>query len=382
MSYSPLVQMSLTKVRGILREPEAIFWVVVFPVLLSIALGIAFRASGPAVMPVAVQEGAGAAELFATLDDDDALSVELLDAARAREALRTGKVAVVIVPGDHWTFWFDPTRPESREARLVADAVLQRAAGREDAHPTAVREMTEKGSRYIDFLIPGLLGMNLMGTGMWSIGFSIVNSRQRRILKRFVATPMRRWQYLLAQFIGRLVFLVIEVSVLIGCATLLFGVPVRGAWALLGAVCGIGAFTFAAAGLLVASRPRTVEGVSGLMNLVMMPMWILSGTFFSTERFPEVMQPIVQALPLTALNDALRQVMIEGAGLSEIAGEIAIFGGWGILAFFQRSTSATVRPLRWAYDATWSRPIFPTAKYFDSGCEKYRPLTEAAGHMA
>ena len=334
MGYSALMQLSLTKVRGILREPEAIFWVVVFPVLLSIALGIAFRASGPAVMPVAVQEGAGAAALFETLDADEALSVERLDEEQAREALRTGKVAVVIVPGDRWTFWYDPTRPESREARLVADAALQRAAGRIDAHPTGLREMTEKGSRYIDFLIPGLLGMNLMGTGMWSIGFSIVNSRQRRILKRFVATPMRRWQYLLAQFVGRFVFLVIEVVVLVSCATLLFGVPVRGTWVLLGGVCALGAFTFASAGLLVASRVRTIEGVSGLMNLVMMPMWILSGTFFSTERFPDVMQPFVQALPLTALNDALRQVMIEGVRVTEIAGEIAIFGGWGIVAFF------------------------------------------------
>ena len=334
MGYSPLIQLSLTKVRGILREPEAIFWVVVFPVLLSVALGIAFRASGPAVMQVAIQEGVGATELFETLDADEALSVQRLDEEQAREALRTGKVAVVVVPGERWTFWYDPTRPESRETRLVTDAVLQRAAGRVDAHPTGLREMTEKGSRYIDFLIPGLLGMNLMGTGMWSIGFSIVNSRQRRILKRFVATPMRRWQYLLAQFIGRLVFLVIEVTMLVGCATLLFDVPVRGTWVLLGGVCALGAFTFAAIGLLVASRPRTVEGVSGLMNLVMMPMWILSGIFFSTERFPAVMQPIVQALPLTALNNALRQVMIEGAGVIEIAGEIAVFGGWGIVAFF------------------------------------------------
>ena len=334
MRYSPLTQLSLTKVRGILREPEAIFWVVVFPVLLSIALGIAFRASGPAVLPVAVQQGPGSAEMLETLNVDAGLTVQALDEPDARDALRTGKVAVVVIPGESWTFWYDPTRPESREARLIVDATLQRAAGRLDAHPTRLREMTEKGSRYIDFLIPGLLGMNLMGTGMWSIGFSIVNSRQRRILKRFVATPMRRWQYLLAQFVGRFVFLVIEVVVLVGSARLLFGVPVRGAWLLFAVVCIVGAFTFASAGLLVASRPRTIEGVSGLMNLVMMPMWILSGTFFSTERFPEIMQPIVQALPLTALNDALRLVMIEGVGVAGVAGELAIFGAWGLFAFF------------------------------------------------
>lgn len=333
MIYSSLFQLSMTKVRGIFREPEAIFWVIVFPVLLSVALGIAFRATGPAPLPVAVQEGVGDAPLIRALEDDDLIDLVVLDAAGAREALRTGRVAVVVIPGESWTYWFDPTRPESREARLVTDDLLQRAAGRRDVQETALRKMTEKGSRYIDFLIPGLLGMNLMGTGMWSIGFSIVNSRQRRILKRFVATPMRRWEYLLAQFVGRLAFLVIEVGVLLSAAHFLFRVPMRGAITTMALVCLLGAFAFASLGLLVAARPKTVEGVSGLMNLVMMPMWILSGTFFSTDRFPEVMQPVVQVLPLTALNNALRGVMIEGASVIALSTELLIVGAWGLVGF-------------------------------------------------
>jgi len=333
MIRSSLYQLSITKVRGIFREPEAIFWVIVFPVILSIALGIAFRATGPAPLPVAIQQGAGDAPLIRALEGEKLIDLVVLEEAAAREALRTGRVAIVVIPGDEWTFWFDPTRPESREARLLTNDLLQRAEGRVDVRATSLREMTEKGSRYIDFLIPGLLGMNLMGTGMWSIGFSIVNSRQRRILKRFVATPMRRWEYLLAQFVGRLAFLVLEVSVLLAAARFLFGVPMRGAIITMALVCVVGAFAFASLGLLVAARPKTVEGVSGLMNLVMMPMWILSGTFFSTERFPEAMQPIVQLLPLTALNNALRAVMIEGAALVELSGELLVVGGWGLIGF-------------------------------------------------
>jgi ABC-type multidrug transport system permease subunit len=342
MINSSLFQLSITKVRSIFREPEAIFWVIVFPVILSIALGIAFRATGPTPLPVAIQQGEGAAALIRALEDEELIDLVVLEEVAAREALRTGRVAVVVIPGEDWTYWFDPTRPESREARLLTNDLLQRAEGRVDVRATSLKEMTEKGSRYIDFLIPGLLGMNLMGTGMWSIGFSIVNSRQRRILKRFVATPMRRWEYLLAQFMGRLAFLVVEVGVLLAAARFLFGVPMRGAIVTMALVCIVGAFAFASLGLLVAARPKTVEGVSGLMNLVMMPMWILSGTFFSTDRFPEAMQPVVQLLPLTALNNALRAVMIEGATLVELSGDLLVVGGWGFLGFI-----VAIKIFRW-----------------------------------
>jgi len=193
--------------------------------------------------------------------------------------------------------------------------------------------MRETGSRYIDFLLPGLLGMNLMGTGMWGIGFTIVNQRSRGILKRLLATPMRRSDYLIAQILGRLVFLVVEVAVLVGFGRLAFGVPVRGSLASLATVSLAGAGAFAGLGLLIASRARTVEGLSGLANFVMLPMWVLSGIFFSTERFPQVMQPVIQILPLTALIDALRDVMLEGAGLVRVAPDVITLVVWGGVAF-------------------------------------------------
>jgi ABC-type multidrug transport system permease subunit len=333
LRYVPVWQISLTKIRELIREPEALFWVFVFPILLALALGIAFRSSDPEEVAVGVQAGAGADTLERALEQAEGVRPVVLDADLARERLRTGRVSLVVIPGDTPTYWYDPTRQESEATRRVVDDALQREAGRTDVFVAETQEMTEKGSRYIDFLIPGLLGMNIMGTGMWGIGFYIVTARQNKLLKRLVATPMRRSEFLLGQIFGRLFLLVFEVGILVLLANLIFDVPVRGSWVTLGFVSVLGAMTFAGMGLLVASRAKTVEGVSGLMNLVLMPMWILSGVFFSTSRFPEVMQPVVQALPLTALNDALREVMLDGTSLFAILDEVALTAVWGVATF-------------------------------------------------
>lgn len=334
--YSPLLELTLTRMREFLREPEALFWVFAFPVLLAIALGLAFREKGPDQIPVGVVatgQSAAADRTLAALARSPVLLARRYEATEGREALRTGKISLLIEAGPPVVFRFDETRPDSRIARLEADNALQQAAGRKDAVPVQAEKVTEKGSRYIDFLIPGLLGMNLMGTGIWGIAFSVTNARSRKILKRLVATPMHKSQYLLSQILGRLVFLVPEIVFLIGGGWILFDVAVRGSILLLAAVCLLGSMTFCGIGLLIASRVATIEGVSGLGNLVMLPMWLLSGVFFSSERFPDVVQPLINALPLTALNQALRGVITEGRSLPEIGVQLAILAAWGLLSF-------------------------------------------------
>ncbi|MFN7942222.1 MAG: ABC transporter permease [Thermoanaerobaculia bacterium] len=329
----PIVELTLARVREFLREPEATFWVFAFPILLAGALGLAFRSQAPEALPVAVEAGSAAEARRAALAGDPGLAPSIVSTAEARSKLRTGRFALVVRATDPPTYFLDPTRPESRAARLAVDAALERAAGRADRFTPAVEELTETGSRYIDFLVPGLLGMNLMGTGMWSIGFSLVQARSGKLLKRYIAAPMRRWHYLAAQILSRLVFLALEVGTLLAFARFALGVPVLGSLALLSAVTLVGAMTFVGLGLLVAARPRTIEGVSGLMNLVMVPMWIGSGIFFSTERFPAVVQPFVQALPLTALNNALRAVMLDGSGVAALALPLAILAAWSAVGF-------------------------------------------------
>jgi ABC-type multidrug transport system permease subunit len=325
-----------------LREPEAIFWVFVFPVLLALGLGIAFRNRPADSLPIAVQEGPGAQALVQALDSSSDLRVRLLSPDSARNQLRTGRVALVVVTGDSTTYVFDPTRAESRLARRVVDDALQRAAGRQDPISVDDRYLTEPGSRYIDFLIPGLLGLNLMGSGMWGIGFNIVQARRKKLLKRLLATPMRKSHYLLSFMFSRFVFMVLEVAALVSFGWVVFDVRVHGSVLDLFFVSIFGALAFAGLGLLAASRARTIEGVSGIMNVVMMPMWIFSGVFFAYTNFPDALQPLIRVLPLTPLIDALRSVMIDGAPLSAVLGQLAIVTAWGALSF-----AAALKIFRW-----------------------------------
>ena len=324
----PFVEMTITRLLVMLREPEMIFWVFVFPLLMALALGIAFRAPADARVAVAVEAGAGAAEITGILSAHDGLEVVPVDPGATETALRDGLAHIAVLPGNPPRYRYDPSRPESRLARQTVDDLLQRAAGREDVWTGRDEAVTASGSRYIDWLIPGLLGMNIMGTGMWGVGFTLVLQRTRKLLMRLIATPMRRHHYLAALVAARLVLLGLEVAALVGFAYLLFGVPIEGSLVSLGVVSLLGAMTFSGIGLLTASRAATIEGISGIMNAIMVPMWIGSGVFFAASNFPEPLQPFIQALPLTALVDALRAVMLDGHGLLAIGPELLILAAW------------------------------------------------------
>ncbi len=343
----PLVELTRARLLEFVREPEAVFWVFVFPVLLAVALGIAFRAKPGDIARIAVIANAPGRERLADLlAHAPRVSVAVLDAGAAAAALHAGNVDLVLdaraATPLQVIYRFDPTRPEARAARLAVDDTLQRALGRND--PLAVRDeyVSEPGGRYIDFLIPGLVGLNLMGSGIWGLGFAVVQARTRKLLKRFAATPMRRSHYLLSFFLSRLAWLVLEVAAVVGAGWALFGVAVRGSLWALAMVALLGAMAFAGLGLLVAARPRTIEGVSGWMNFVQLPMWLLSGTFFSYARFPAAVQPFIRALPLTALNDSLRAVINQGAPLHACGVEILVMVVWGGASF-----ALALRLFRW-----------------------------------
>ena len=339
----PLVALTGARLKLMLREPEMVFWVFVFPVLMALALGIAFRTRGDEPMPVAVQDGRGAAAMVASLSDATDLDVVVIPPSAAVTALRDGIANLIVVPGDPPTYRYDPARPESRLSRLLVDRALRDAADPATRSQRAtIEEVSTPGSRYIDWLIPGLLGMNIMGTGMWGVGFSIVVARSRKLLKRMVATPMRRSHYLASLVLARLAFLGLEMLALLGFAWLAFGVTVAGSLLNLVTVALIGALAFGGIGLLTASRARTIEGVSGIMNVVMVPMWVASGVFFASSNFPDAAQPFIRALPLTALVDALRGVMLNGEALAGVLVPLSILTVWGAVTF-----AAALRTFRW-----------------------------------
>lgn len=332
---SPLWQLVLARLREFYREPEAVFWVYGFPILLTVALGIAFRNKPVEHINVDVVDAPGTASVVESLKKHDKFTVQTGDLAAGRLRLRTGRTELVIVPGSDGKVEYTstPTRPESRFALKEVDDALQRGAGRADPVSSTQVEIDEPGGRYIDFLVPGLLAMGLMGGGLWGVGFAIVDMRLRKLLKRFMATPMKKTDFLGAIMISRLVFMIPEVLILLVFARFVFGVVIEGSVLAVVFLVILGAFTFAGIGLLVACRAKTLEAVSGLMNLVMLPMWVLSGIFFSSERFPDAAQPFIKLIPLTPLINSLRAVMLEGASLASQWQEILILLGWGVLTF-------------------------------------------------
>jgi ABC-type multidrug transport system permease subunit len=339
----PLAALTRTRILEFVREPEALFWTFAFPILMALVLGFAFRDRPPDPVPVGVVSGPVSKEITDALAAAGTVKpTGFATLADGLEALRTGKIALLVEQTGSLTYHCDATRPDARIARLEADGAIQRARGRLDPSPARESLVHDKGSRYIDFLLPGILGLNLMGTGIWGIGFSIVNARLKKTLKLLAATPMRKSDYLLAQMLSRFVFLVVEVGVILAFGVAAFHVPIRGSLGLLGLVTVLGALSFAGIGLLTCARARTLEAANGLMNLVMVPMWLLSGVFFSSERFPKSAQPLIQALPLTALNNALRAVMLEGRGLPAIGNELAVIVVWGLVSF-----SLALKIFRW-----------------------------------
>jgi ABC-2 type transport system permease protein len=335
------------RMKELRREPEVVFWVFGFPILLALGLGIAFRNKPADVTSVVIVSGSGSQEAVALIQGSsgrNSIHADVLDQASALRGFRLGKYALVAQPDGQggYEYRYDPARPESVLARALVDESLQSAAGRRDPLATTAVTSSEPGSRYIDFLIPGLLGMNLMNAAMWGIGFAIVDMRQRKLLKRFVATPMRRSDFLLALLSSRLLLMRIEVALLLGFGVFAFHMRILGSlWSIL-LIGSIGAISFGGLGLLTASRAQKIESASGLMNLVMMPMWIFSGVFFSGERFPAAVQPLIKALPLTALNDALRATILEGSSLASQSPRILVMGAWAVITF-----ALALRWFRW-----------------------------------
>jgi ABC transporter DrrB family efflux protein len=341
-SPNPLRELTLARIRTFVREPEALFWTFGFPIMMAVGLGLAFRERPAEKAAVGIERGSVAERWAPALARSPEIELTVLSADSAEEAVRKGEVAVLLAGRDALTYRYDPARAESRSAQLIADRAVQRAAGVPERVPSIHDRERRPGGRYIDWVVPGLIGMNLMSTGMWGMGFGLVQMRQKKQLKRMSSTPMRRRDFMLAQILARLSFLSFEVPPVVLFAWLAFGVTVRGSLLGLALVTLLGAMTFAGLGLLASTRARTIEGLSGALNLVMFPMFVLSGVFFPASRYPDAIQPFVQALPLTALNDALRAVYNDALPLTAYAGELAILAAWMAATFL-----LSVRWFRW-----------------------------------
>ncbi|MBZ4422253.1 ABC transporter permease [Myxococcus sp. RHSTA-1-4] len=335
----PLGQLILMRLRMLFRQPEVLFWTFAFPLITTLVLGLAFRTEALGPVKVAIVEGPGAAALVARLEGTPELHVQRLAEVDARRRLARGQVSLVLLSGEAPEALVDPARPDGRAARLLVAQALDSREDRPRVEALKATPVSEPGNRYIDFLIPGLLGMSLMSSSLWSLSSALVFMRGGKLLKRLAATPMRRSDFFIAFLVGRLLFALLELAFFCAFARWLFGVPMFGDYATFTLVGMMGALTFAALGLLVAIRARTEEAVNGLVNLVTMPMLFLSGVFFSSENFPGWLQPFIQVLPLTVVNDSLRAIMLEGAGLDTLGHTLAVLAAWTVVPM--------VMALRW-----------------------------------
>jgi len=346
MIGGPLWALSAARIKQFVREPGAIFWTFGFPLLITVALGIAFRNQGPTKIQVAVVAGPGSATVASALAVDKGIGVAILDPPHAARRLGSGEIVLVVVapasPGLPVIYRFDPTRPDALAARRLVDELLQRQAGRRDPLSTRDETAVARGSRYVDWLVPGLLGMQLLNGAMWGAAFNIVNARQRKLLKRLAATPMRRSDYLLSFRVSGLVFVPIQVLVLFAFARLTFGVTIHGSAIATLALSLLGSWSFAGLGLLCASRAQNSETANGLINLITLPMMVLSGVFFSASRFPKVLQPAIRLLPMSAFNEALRHVVNDGASIFTQVFPLAVLAGWALV-----TSVIAVRIFRW-----------------------------------
>jgi ABC-type multidrug transport system permease subunit len=337
MNKNALWQLTIARFREFYREPAAVFWVYGFPLFLAVLLGLAFRdrpVEKIAVDIISDGEMEQAEKLKERLTGDERLKITLNTSAEARNRLRTAKTSLVVVPSETGAaeYIFDPNRPECVLAKNAVDNRLLRSGPNPPALPAEVA-LDEPGGRYIDFLLPGLMGTNLMGGGLFGVGFLIVDMRVRKLLKRFLATPMKPRDFLMSILLSRLVFVLIEIVFLLAFGNLAFGVTVRGSWFALSVFVLLSAISFAGLGLFIACRAKTIETVSGLMNAAMLPMYILSGVFFPSDRFPEAVQPLIKLLPLTATNDGLRAIINDGAGFGSIVQPSLVLIAWAVICF-------------------------------------------------
>ena len=326
------------------RTPEAVFWTYGFPLVMAVVLGFAFRPSAPKPVPIAVvaAEAALTEPLVERLRRDARLQVEVLDAAAADRALARGRVALSVRGSlSAPVVRADRTRPEAELAGLLVARALRQVANEGDV-AIAHEDEDRPGSRYIDFLVPGLIGLNLLGAGMWGFGFNMVQMRTQNLLRRLSVTPLTRGEFLFGYLLGRFVLVIPEAIVIALFGMVLWGVPFRGSWLAFLLVVAVGGFAFAGLGCLLASRARTTEGVAGLMNLCQLPMWMLGGSFFANDTLQGPIRWAAEVMPLTHVNRALRDLMLEPGSLRDVAAPLA-----GLAAFAALCFAVGARLFRW-----------------------------------
>ncbi len=344
----------------IVREPAVIFWGVIFPILMAWGLGIAFTQKGEVNINLAIVKGSGEKN-----QDQDTKLAGYLSANGLREAnkytinlvneklgnvrliffeaswddaytlLKKGKVSLIIEDrASESKFHFDPANASGKTAYYLVSNLATHGKDFYAENQSMIEPLTMKGTRYIDFLIPGLLAMGIMMACSWGISYTIIERRSKKLLRRMVATPMKKSNFLLALITARVAMNLAEASLLFLFAWLYFDIEIQGSLPSLIVLFFAGNIAFSGISILISSHTANPEIGNGIINAVVTPMMVVSGIFFSYHNFPDWIVPVIQYLPLTMIADSFRSIFNEGAGLAEVWREALVLSSIGVVSFF------------------------------------------------
>lgn len=370
-----LWQLTSAEFRELLREPGVLFWGILFPILMSLGLGIAFTKKADVVRKVAVilpaettSKSDSSSNLFLFLEknceknssaDKDAYRWKLIlkddklgnsifyfyamEWEKSMMMLKRGTVNVVLLDNNHSTeYHFDPLNSDAQLSYLKLNSLIGTGKVVAAENNQEIKPLTVTGTRYIDFLVPGLISMGVMMSCMWGISYGIIEKRSKKLLRRLVATPMKKSHFLIAMIVVRIAMNFIESSVLILFALFVFKMQIQGDITSLVAIFLAGNIAFAGIAVFFSSHTSNTEVGNGLINAVVMPMMVLSGIFFSYHNFPDWSVPVIQKLPLTMLADGVRSIVNEGAGYAQVGLPILILIATGVIFF-----SAGLKIFKW-----------------------------------
>jgi len=335
-----LYQLTLTQFLETVREPEVLFWGIVFPVLLAIGLGLAFTQTPETKYRIAIVEsrptpldsllsvhGKEEMELGQSVVEwlitDPTLGDTRFVFTRTQwdeaiVALKRGSADLIVTDSiSEIQYHFDPHNSQAQLAYIKLSGLLKESSLTTDQEQNIV-PLTLKGVRYIDFLIPGLIGLGILNSLCWGISYAVIERRSQKLLRRMVATPMKKSNYLIAMILVRIVMNCVESGVLFFFAWLFFGIHIQGNLGALAVLFISGNIAFAGMAVLMGCRTSKIEVGNGLINAATMPMMILSGIFFSYQNFPSWSIGFIKFLPLTLFTDGLRSIFNEGGGWLEI----------------------------------------------------------------
>ena len=326
-----ILEMTKGRWREFCREPSALFFVVFMPIVWMVLLGLAFSNQGQDNFKIGIDPSVTSESIVGrAVKSSPTLQGVFTDRATLQQDLKRGRISLILQQGhEGYQLVFDSANPQARASARALRDVIQVAHGRTD--PVLVAESTSSGeARYIDFLIPGLLALSLLTTSLFGTGMTIVVNRRENLLKRYLVTPMRASHYILSHILGRYLIVGVELAAVLGAGYLLFRFHIGANWLsfLVLIILGTGAFT--AIGILCGSRSRNSSAYNGMVNLIVLPMMILAGVWFSKSHFPEWLSAVARFLPLTALVDGLRDISLEGASLGQLGFEIAVLAAYGV----------------------------------------------------